>query len=440
MRAGFVWDDDRYVTNNPLLTAPGGFYRIWFSTDVPSQYFPVVYSTFWLEHQLWGFEPVGYHVTNILLHIVNALLLWLVLRRLSVPGAWFASMIFALHPVHAESVAWIAERKNVLMLFFSLLSVLYWMKFALGGSSGRRAIVFYVASILFFALALLSKTTACTIVAAPILILWFKRVPFTAKRWLEMMPYVAGGLVMGFVTIWWEKHYQGTGFVDFGWSLTEKLLIACRALWFYIGKLVFPFKLTFSYPMWRVDPQEASQYIWIAAIIVAAVVMWVLRKRVGRGAIAAMVFFVVTLFPMLGFFPLYTFVYSLVADHYQYVASIGPIVLFGAAASRVLRSWKNDKRILMLLAGLILLELGVLSWRQSRIYANEQTLWQDTLRKNPNSWLALSHICDILCEHGKFDEAQAYIERAIELADYMGQIHPRGFADLQTKLAAVLEA
>src|SRR6266699_6375707 len=109
---GFLWDDDAYVTNNELLTAPDGLRRIWFSFESPSQYFPLVYTTFRIERALWGLNPVGYHVVNILFHVANALLVWRLLARLSVPGAWLAGAIFALHPVQVESVALINKRRG----------------------------------------------------------------------------------------------------------------------------------------------------------------------------------------------------------------------------------------------------------------------------------------------------------------------------------------
>ena len=171
--AGYIWDDDVYVTENKLLTAPDGLKRIWFSLDSPSQYFPLVYTTFRLEHALWGLNPAGYHWVNILLHVANALLVWRLLLILRVPGAWLAAAIFALHPVQVESVAWITERKNVLMGFFFLLALLSWVEFVEGQS--RRMWKFYALALLLYALALFSKTTACTLPAALLLILWLKK-------------------------------------------------------------------------------------------------------------------------------------------------------------------------------------------------------------------------------------------------------------------------
>ena len=181
IESGFIWDDDKYVTTNPLLSAPDGLYRIWFSTESPSQYFPLTYTLFRVEYQLWGLNPSGYHAVNIAIHAFNALLLWMILRRLWIPWAWLASAIFVLHPVHVESAAWITERKNTLMLLFSLLSILCWGKFAFDNQTGRKAILLYAGSLLFFALALFSKATACTLPVALLLILWLKHSPITLK-------------------------------------------------------------------------------------------------------------------------------------------------------------------------------------------------------------------------------------------------------------------
>jgi tetratricopeptide (TPR) repeat protein len=440
MKAGFIWDDDWYVTNNRLLTAPDGLYRIWFSRTVPSQYFPLTYTTFWVEHQLWGFNPVGYHVVNVMIHIINALLLWLVLRRLSIPGAWFASAVFALHPVQVESVAWITERKNVLMLFFSLLTVLCWLEFVLGSKSGRKAILFYAGSLFLYALALFSKATACTLPLALILILWLKRMPLTPKRCLQIAPYVIMGLGIGLFVMWWEKHHQGMGLVNLGLTPAARLLIAGRALWFYVWKLFWPANLTFSYPRWRIDPAVIRQYAWPAASVLAIACVWLWRKRLGRGTVTAILFFAAMLFPMLGFFLLYTFVYTFVADHYQYAASIGPVALVAAGGALILRRTGSSGRIFVLsAAGVLLLILGVLTWRQSQTYTNARTLWQDTLNKNPDSWLAHGQISKMLFEQGKFIEAKPNLEQAIKLSSYMKTVDPIVCADFVYDMGIVFE-
>jgi tetratricopeptide (TPR) repeat protein len=416
VRAGFIWDDDQYVTENYLLSAPDGLRRIWFSWDVPSQYFPMTYTTFRLEYALWKLNPVGYHITNILLHAVNALLLWHLLKYLSIPGAWFAAAVFALHPVNVESVAWITELKNILMMLFSLLSLLAWSKFADCPEQGRRRWYFYTASILLYTIALFSKTTACTLPVGLLLMLWLKRIPIIAKRWLQIAPFVILGLAMGLFVVWWERVHQGTEALNLGLNFPERVLLASRALWFYAWKLLWPFNLSFSYTQWKIDWTEPLQYTWLLACVIALLFIWYLRNKLGRGVIAAIVFFVATLFPMLGFFSLYTFLYTYVADHYQYMACIGPISLAVAgsclAAARFGRYGKSVAKI----AGVCILGLlGLLTYRQCHIYKNQEILWRDTIRKSPESWIAHNNLATELGAQGKFDEAVGHCREAARI-------------------------
>jgi len=419
-QAGFIWDDDAYVTENPLLSAPDGLSRIWFSRDSPSQYFPLTYTIFRFEHALWGLNAAGYHWGNILLHAVNGLLLWRLLRNLGVPGAWLGAALFALHPVQVESVAWITERKNVMSLFFSLLTVLAWVKFVDGPLPRRWR--FYALALACHALALFSKTTACTLPAALVLILWLRKKPLNLARWCQIAPFVLFGLAMGLVTVWWERFHQGTQGELFHFSLLKRILLASHALWFYVGKLVWPANLLFSYPRWTIDPSAAVAYGWLAAALAAAVGLWLLRDRLGRGVIAAAAFYVATLSPLLGFVMLATFLYSYVADHYQYVACIGPLALAGAGLAWVARRLPERSQWLGPgLAGTLLLCLAGLSWQQSGIYQDSERLWRATMRGNPESLLAAYQLGNALVRKGSLDEGIRYylavLSRSPEDAD-----------------------
>src|SRR5438034_5985059 len=221
---GFLWDDDVYITNNELLTAPDGLRRIWFSLDSPSQYFPLTYTSFKIERALWGLRPFGYHLTNLLLHVANALLLWRLLALLNVSGAWLAAGIFALHPVQVESVAWITERKNLLMGFFFFLTLIAWVAFI--DERTRQRWRFYSLALVFCALALFSKATACTLPAALLLILWLQKKAINRERLIQIAPFVLMGLLMGLLVTWWERHHQGTQGAEFAIGLRERLLIA----------------------------------------------------------------------------------------------------------------------------------------------------------------------------------------------------------------------
>lgn len=421
-RAGYIWDDDVYVTANKLLTAPDGLRRIWFSLDSPSQYFPLVYTTFRFEHALWGLNPTGYHWVNILLHAANAFLLWRLLVILRIPGAWLAAAIFALHPVHVESVAWITERKNVMMGFFSLLSLISWVRFL--DAKPKEAGNSYGLALLFYALALFSKTTACTLPAALLLILWLKEKPINRRRLLQIVPFIVLGICLGLVTVWWERFHQGTQGQLFAIGIPERFLVANRALWFYVGKLLWPTDLVFSYPRWSISASNASDYLWPVATIGLAAAIYVLRHGLGRGMEVAALFFVATLSPMLGFIMLYTFRYSFVADHYQYLASVGPIALAAAGITTLFQRFgKGSAFLASVLGGALLLPLGLLTWNQCKMYADSDTLWWTTIARNPRSWMAHNNIAINLVQRGEIDEAISHYDKALELDPSYGEAH-----------------
>ena len=420
--AGYIWDDDVYVTGNELLTAADGLRRIWFSLDSPSQYFPLTYTTFWVERRIWGLNPTGYHWVNILLHGANALLAWSLLRRLRVPGAWLAAALFALHPVNVESVAWITERKNVLMGFFFLLALLAWDRCV--STESRRQWQWYTAALLLYALALFSKTTACTLPAALFLLLWLKGQPITWRRVWQIVPFVVLGIAMGLVTIWWERYHQGTAGSEFAIAPIERILIASRAVWFYLGKLCWPVDLMFSYPRWSISANDPWDYGWLLLSIAAAVAIWFARRLAGRSIEVAALFFVATLSPMLGFFMLWTFRFTFVADHYQYISTLGPLALAAAAIVRGSR-WvgKSGTLLLPIVSAALLSALAALTWNQSGMYRDLETLWRTTIARNPGSWMAYNNLGTTLLNSGKVEAAIAQFAKALEVEPAYATAH-----------------
>jgi len=410
LRGGFIWDDDIYVTQNSMLTATNGLQEIWFSAHTQSQYFPLVYTTFRWERELWGLNPFGFHLVNILLHGLNAVLAWMVLRRLRVPGAWLTAAIFTLHPVQVETVAWITELKNIESLLFYLLALLVWMKFIdLPGPARWR---YYGLALLACLLALFAKTTACTLPAAMVLVLWLRGQRLSWPQALQILPFLLISVGMGLVTVWWEKHlgdYEESFGLSF--SFLQRLLIASRALWFYAGKLICPTNLIFSYPRWNINTSDPLQYIPVAGCMAVAVLLWVWRKKIGRGVIAGVVFFAMALSPLLGFIIEGTFHYTFVADHYQYNASIGLIAIFAAAVWR----WFEGTGFRLLVQTALLLVLGCLTWQQCRPYHSLETLWRDTLTKNPDSWMAHHNLGIVFFERGQINEALEQYRAAVAL-------------------------
>jgi tetratricopeptide (TPR) repeat protein len=410
---GFLWDDDVYITNNELLTAPDGLRRIWFSLDSPSQYFPLVYSTFRIEHALWGLDSTGYHWVNLLFHVANALLVWRVLARLNVPGAWLAGAIFALHPVQVESVAWITERKNVLMGFFFLLTLLAWLAFV--DERTKRPWRFYVLALILYMLALSAKTTACTLPAALLLILWLQKKPINWKRVFEILPFLVLGIAMGLLAMWWERYHQGTSRAAITFlSPIERVLVASRAVWFYLSKLIWPSNLTFIYPKWNISPEHLLDYIWLVAAIAVCMAIYWLRRYTGRSVEVAAAFFVATLSPVLGFIMLFTFRYTFVADHYQYLACIGPIAL--ASAGIVSLADAPKPRVFICTAAVFAVAmLAVLTRRQATMYGDIEGLWRITLARSPECWMAHTNLGTVLLEKGQVDEAIVHFRAALQM-------------------------
>jgi protein O-mannosyl-transferase len=409
--AGFIWDDDDYVTRNSLLTDPDGLSRIWFSAHSQSQYFPLVFSTLRLEYAFWALNPAGYHVVNVCLHIINALLIWALLRRLAVPLAWLASTIWALHPVQVETVAWVTELKNTESTLFFLLAIFAWLNFCSGKSRW-----FYLLALALHALALFAKTTACTLPAVLLLALWIKNEPVNWRRMVQTLPFLFLGFAMGLLSVWWERHLGNylPRFHLLGGPL-DRLLVVTHALWFYAGKIFWPANLTFSYPHWQINAADWRQYIWLAGCLGVAAAFCLARHKVSRGAAAALFFFVAVLSPMLGFIPLYTFQFSYVADHYQYFACLGLIILGVGLLAKFLEQSQAHPRLQTSLAFLLLGVLAICTWRQCLVYQNLETLWTDTLKKNPDSWMAHVNLGRLLAQQDKLNEAEAHYQKAIAL-------------------------
>ena len=421
---GYIWDDDDHITRNSTLRSASGLYRIWFELRATPQYYPLVHTTFWCEQHLWGLNPRGYHIVNIFLHAVNALLLWFILRRLAVPGAWLAAALFAVHPVTVESVAWITERKNVLSAFFYFLAMIAYLRAAGLGpqpsseEKGAGSVSFppYILSLVLFIAALLSKTVTCSFPAAVLLITWWKRGRLRPHDFKPLLPFFIIGAGLGLQTAWIEKHGVGAQGDLFDYGSAERFLIAGRALWLYLQKIIWPQTLAFFYPRWTVDAGSAAQYVFPLAAAGLLAGSCLLHKKTGKGIPAALLFFAGTLFPALGFINVAPMRFSFVADHFQYLACIGPLTL-GAAALYYLFQ-KIPRRVAFLkpvAIGALLALLGTLTWQQTRIYKNEETLWRDTLSKNPDSWIAHMNLGKTLFEQNKVDAAVACFQNALRI-------------------------
>src|ERR1035437_4087320 len=320
LRGGVLWDDNFHLTS-PDLQSLHGLWRIWFELGATQQYYPLLHTAFWLEHRVWGDAVLGYHLANVFLHALSACLVVTIVRRLSLPGARLAGLIFALHPVCVEAVAWISEQKSTLSGVFCLAAALTYLRF----DQTRRKPQYFMALGLFVA-ALLSKTVTATLPAALLVLLWWLRGRLQWRRdLLPLLPWLGLAVPAGLLTAWVEKVFIGAQGADFALTLPQRLLLAGRALWFYAGKILWPSNLMFSYPRWKTDPGEWPHYLFPLGIVVLAVALGLLARR-KRGPLAGFLIFAGTLFPVLGFLNVFPFRYSYVADHFQYLAILGIVV------------------------------------------------------------------------------------------------------------------
>ena len=410
LSGGFLWDDDAHVTR-PEMRSLGGLARIWTDLGATQQYYPLLHTAFWLEHRLWGDAALGYRVLNAVLHAASAWLLLVVLRRLSVPGAPLAAALFALHPVHVESVAWIAEQKNTLSTVLLLGALLAYLRF----DEGRRRASFALASGLFV-LGLLAKTVVATLPGVVLVVLWWRRGRLELRRdVLPLVPWFGIGAAAGLLTAWIERRQLGAEGADFAFTLAERAVIAGRAAWFYLGKLLWPADLAFVYPRWTIASPGWPQTLPFAAAAGVVAALWLLRGR-SRAPLAACLLFLGTLFPALGFVNVYPFVFSFVADHFAYVPSLA-VAAAAAASLALLRSRLQGPagRGLEVACVALVGTLGVLTWRESRIYRDARTLFEATLARNPGCYLCLNNLGTLSVEGGRLDEAAARFSEALRI-------------------------
>ena len=406
MRGGFIWDDDDYVTENGNLHSVAGLQRIWFEIGAVPQYYPLVHTTFWIEYHLWGLRPLGFHLTNVLLHAFNGLILWELLRRLRVPGAWVAAALFVLHPIQVESVAWVTERKNVLSGTFYLLAALTYL-----GGRGRLR---YSATFLLFLCALLSKSVTATLPAAIAVVLWFEQGRIGRRDAIKLVAMVPFGVAAGALTSWMEKYNVGAVGPEWALSPLDRLTVAGQAFWFYLGKLAWPHPLVFNYPRWDIAHVSPAMILFPTTALFLILALWLARRHIGRGPLTAVLLYAGTLAPALGFVNVYPMRFSFVADHFAYLAVIGPLVLVAGAVATMLRRSQNAAPALASGVGaLVVAVLGTLTWQRGYAYADEETLWRDTLRKNPSSFIANDNLGGILLMRGELEPAADLFQTAL---------------------------
>lgn len=418
VKGDFVWDDDWLLTDNSYIRSRGGLYRIWFTTEAPD-YYPVTWTSFWFEWRLWHMNPAGYHVTNMLLHAVGSVLIWLVLKRLKIPGAWLAGIIFAVHPVNVTSVAWISERKNTLSIVFYLLTILSYLRF----EHDRRQ-SWYAFSAGMFLLALLSKAS---VVMLPFVLLgcaWWQRDKIDRKDLIRTVPFFALSAIFGLITMWFQHYRAMKGGIVRSEGFLFRVASAGWAVWFYLYNAISPFKLCAIYPRWDIDHTSVISFLPGGLLIGCAIVAWRYRRSWGRPLLFGIGYFVVTILPLLGFVDMAPLKFTLVADRWQYLPLIGVVSLLAGAGTylrdRLHGKWDN---VTAAVAVILLSVLCVLTWRRAGLYRDREMLWRDNLAKNPTCWMTHNNLGVALFGREKRLEAMAHYKRAIELNPYHVRTH-----------------
>jgi tetratricopeptide (TPR) repeat protein len=419
-RAGFVWDDDHHLTGNPAMASPRGLHMIWTSLAV-SRYYPLTLTSFWLQRRIWGLTPMPYHLVNIALHAINGVLLYSVLRRLRIPAAWLAATLWVLHPVNVESVAWITELKNTQSGFFFFLSILCYLRFE--AAAKRR---WYALALLCGLAALLSKPSTVILPLALLLCVWWQRGRWRGPDIRRVAPFFGLAAGMSALTVIEQRgQILREGTAEWKLAMPERLIIAGKAIWFYAAKLLWPVHLTFVYPRWEVVARSFLFWLPLAGLVALGAILWARRRQPwARAALFGCGFFVAALLPVLGFVDVFYFRYSFVADHFQYLAGVGLIALIASAAALFCEhSGPAGRRIGTAAALATLLASATLTWKQGHIYRDAETLWRDTLAKNPRCWMAHTNLGNVLQNSGRFAEAEEQYDQALRIKPDYAMAH-----------------
>ena len=428
VHAGYIWDDAGWIYQNPVLRHWHGLWLIWFKFGDNIQYYPLTFTGFFLQYRLWGSHPLGYHIVNILMQAVAGILLWRVLRRLGCRWAWLAALLFTVYPVQVETVGWAAEQKNLLSGILYFCAVLFYLRFLGFGEqtppAARPAYRWYLVATLFFVLALLAKTAVCTLPAVLLVIIWWQRGRVRWRDALATIPWFILGLAMGLVTMIAERWQSGAHGRAFHFTWAERTMIAGRDVWFYLLKLIWPHPLLEIYPRWHIADLHGWAWCYPIAVVFLVTLLWILRKQLGRGPLAAAAFFLLTLFPTLGFISFYTMIYTFVADHYQYLACIGPIVLGvetlawiyakgrtqlqkqapPAAGHRPENIWRAGY---LGLTGSVVMLLALVAYAQTWVYVPPQRVWSHVLRYDASNWAAMENLAS--CEFADHHDRAAWL-------------------------------
>jgi tetratricopeptide (TPR) repeat protein len=412
-----AWDDEGNFLDNPHYRGLGPARLAWMFTDLHAHYMPLTWLTLGLDYVLWGMNPAGYHLTSVLWHATNAVLFFGVARALlgaALPaapgaalraGALVAALLFAVHPLRVESVAWATERRDVLCGFFYLLTILAYLRYCATGA--RRA---YGAALGLFAAALLSKSMAVTL---PVVLLLLDAWPLRRRAWREKIPFFVLSLAAGVLALVAQRQADALSAVTLLGPL-ERLAVALHALAFYLWKTLVPLQLSPIYELpARVAPFSAPYLRGALVVLALSAVALVMRRRWPALAVAWAAY-VVTLLPMAGLVHVGP---QLAADRYTYLPGLAVALLAGGAFVQAGRAL-DGRRVIGALpvagAGVVVTLLALLTLNQVQVWRDGETLWTHALSVGPSA-IAHAKLGVVRDEQGRRDEAIAHYRAALAI-------------------------
>ena len=418
LSAGFIWDDNIFYESD-MVRDWGGLFGIWFELGgigAESHYWPMLYTSFWLDHKIWGgFHPTGFHLTNIVLHCANTALLWRLLVHMEVTGAWLIAAVFALHPLRVEAVAWVIARKDLLAMLFYLLAFACWLRFR-RQADGKS----YLALLGFYILALLSKTIAVTLPAILLVWAWWRHGAITKRDVWHTTPLFLIAFALGYYGL---RFFTERTLIEFEYSLVERVVIAAQSLWFYAAKIVWPHPLLYIYNHWDVNPQRWINWVPLAGAIALALSLWWARGKIGRGPLAAALFFAITLSPVLGFVDNSYMKFAFVADRYQYLGGLGLLLLLIGGGAHVYRAHSERfgdafmaraKPVAASVAAMALLACALLTFQRAHLFQDKVELFQNVVAHNPGAYEAYYNLGTFLLERGRPQQAVEAFAKGLE--------------------------
>lgn len=411
LHGSWVWDDTLLISNNATVHDPAGLWKIWFA---PSQvdFFPLSTTLYWVLWQMFGSQPFIFHLVNVVLHLGCGFLLWRLLAQLGVRHAWIGGLLWVVHPLAVESVAYASELKNTLSQFFALLSLATYVAWSnAGGSRANRRL--YLASWLFFVLAMLSKSSVVMLPFVLLLFAWWKRGRMDRASFHATLPFFAAALALGLMTVWFQS-YRGIGdeYVPAG-GLATRLARAGLDIGYYLVKCVAPVNLMPMNPRWAVDPPSLAQLLPWPALAALLAWLWMKRATWGRQVLLGLGFFLLNLVPVLGFVTMAYMWITWTADHFAYLSLLGIIGLAAAGADAAWARWPAF-RTMLAVAGAAL--VGLLGWAAhdyDGAFHDDEALFTRAVQANPAAWVAHRALAQLYQQSGRAKEAQAHFDAAM---------------------------